>query len=407
MKHICYALYISIVLFIFSCASENGIKEKESKITFINKSDLERSEVIKIDLSILPEKVKLGKIGMGKIENVPVEGLDNNGDGTVDMISALVTIEPKDSLNIDLRSWEPNPNFIKKTQAEISTAFGGEWKDQEYLGGTGFENVNFLKVPKSHTDHSWYIRYEGPGWENELIGYRFYLDWRNAADIFGKKVDTLVLQTVGQDGFDSYHEEEAWGMDILKAGKSLGIGSIGRVNAEGTVEHFNKTDSVTCEITQNGYLSSSIETNYYGWDTSAGKCDLKSTLTINSGDRATTHEVFFGSMVDNFCTGIVKHPAGAFFQASTDKWGYIATFGAQTLFNDNLGMAIFYKTDQMLKVDTADTFNQLVVFKPSENLEYQFLGAWGKEPNGIQTKEAFEAYLNQKLTALNSPIEVK
>ncbi|WP_281275298.1 DUF4861 family protein [Flavobacterium cellulosilyticum] len=69
-----------------------------------------------------------------------------------------------------------------------------------------------------------------------------YLDWRNAIDIFGKYAGTIVLPKVGLDGFDSYHEKCVWESDILKAGKAMGIGSIGRyVNME--VLHFNKVDS--------------------------------------------------------------------------------------------------------------------------------------------------------------------
>ena len=107
-----------------------------------------------------------------------------------------------------------------QTYAELSRKTGGSWEGREYMDGE-FENVDSLDVPKEHTDHSWYIRYEGPGWENKQVGYRLYLDWRNAIDIFGKKVDTMVLSKVGQDGFDSYHENADWGQDILKAGKSM------------------------------------------------------------------------------------------------------------------------------------------------------------------------------------------
>lgn len=397
------SLYLTaaLTLIMWSCTTQ---KESTSNAIVVkNSSEVQRTEVVKVDLTSSEPTIDPG---LGTVGSLPAEAVDENGDGTADFLLAKVAIAPSDSVSLDLSTWTLDPSATNPTQAEISVARGGEWKEREYLGGTSFENVDFLSVPKSHTDHSWYIRYEGPGWENEMIGYRFYLDWRNAADIFGKKVDTLVLQAVGQDGFDSYHEKEDWGMDILKAGQSLGIGSIGRVGESGEVEHFEQTDSVTCQIVKNGGLSSIIETNYYGWETTAGICDLKSKLTINSGDRATIHTVSFGQEVDNFCTGIVKHPEGEFFESSAGYWGYIATYGAQTLFDDNLGMAIFYKLDQLQKIDTADTHNQLLVFKPSTSVEYQFLGAWEKEPGGIKTQEGFKAYLDRKLQALNNPLEI-
>jgi len=122
----------------------------------------------------------------------------------------------------------------QKTQAYLGLKEGGEWKwvtkangnqQYEYQGGV-FKPVKSLKVDKKHTDHSFDIQFEGPGWESDKIGYRIYLDWRNAIDIFGKKTNALVLQNVGLDGFDSYHEMQEWGVDILKVGDALGIGTL-------------------------------------------------------------------------------------------------------------------------------------------------------------------------------------
>ncbi len=95
----------------------------------------------------------------------------------------------------------------------------------EYQGGE-FKPVGKLLVDEKHTDHSFDIQFEGPGWESDKIGYRIYLDWRNAIDIFGKKTDAMVLHNVGLDGFDSYHEMQDWGVDILKVGSALGIGTL-------------------------------------------------------------------------------------------------------------------------------------------------------------------------------------
>lgn len=98
-----------------------------------------------------------------------------------------------------------NPK-VPFSYAELSVKEGGKWEGNQYIGGT-FKNVQELTLPEAHTDHSSYIRYEGIGLENNQVGYRLYLDWRNATDIFGKKVTGLVLPEVGQDGFESYHHD--------------------------------------------------------------------------------------------------------------------------------------------------------------------------------------------------------
>jgi hypothetical protein len=288
-----------------------------------------------------------------------------------------------------------------KTYAEISIAQGGEWKGRVYEGGTSFKNVTSLKVPNTHTDHSWFIRYEGPGWESNKVGYRLYLDWRNAIDIFGKVTDSTVLPLVGQDGFDSYHEMQSWGTDILKVGKGLGVGSLGRyVNNE--VLHFNEVDSTFASV-ENSAQKSSVNVDYYGWKTGNDKIDLKSILSIVPDQRYTKHTIQSSKSISGICTGIVDHGVDYFTKESANKkWAYIATYGEQTLVPDDLGMAVFYEVETVANVIDAE-FDYLLEFKPTTNqVSFYFLGAWEQEKDGIKTKDEFLNYLDELLNELNN-----
>ncbi|MFV8326698.1 DUF4861 family protein [Flavobacterium sp. ZS1P14] len=288
-----------------------------------------------------------------------------------------------------------------KTYAEISVKEGGKWEGRKYIGGT-FKNVQKLKLAKEHTDHSFDIRYEGPGWESNKIGYRLYLDWRNAIDIFGKKTEKIVLPQVGQDNFDSYHEMSAWGADILKAGKGIGIGSIDRyLNKERL--HFYAVDSTIAKV-ENKPNSSNVKVQYYGWKTASDKINFTSELTINPNQRYTKHTIHPSKEIVGICTGIVKQKNTEVFKkvSQNKKWSYLATYGAQSLVPDNLGMAIFYQTNTIENLVDAE-FDYLLVFKPRATpTSFYFLGAWEQEPNGIKTKEAFISYLDQKLKELNA-----
>ena len=292
-----------------------------------------------------------------------------------------------------------------KTYAEISIAQGGEWIDgsrghKEYNGGTSFKNVDSLQIPEQHTDHTWFIRYEGPGWENSQIGYRLYLDWRNAIDIYGKKVDTIVLPYVGQNGFDSYHEPSPWGQDILKAGKSMGIGGFGRVVAD-TVVHFQSVEKTIAKVENYGN-NSSVNISYENWKSGGESINLNSKLTIYPSDRFTKAELTPSKAISGICTGIVNHNV-EFFKKEGEKWGYIATYGVQTLASppDNLGMVLFYKIDEVAE-QKQGIDDHLVIFKPTtKTVTYYFLGAWEQEKDGIKTKDAFLADLDYKLKSLN------
>ena len=287
-----------------------------------------------------------------------------------------------------------------KAYAEISIKEGGQWNGQKYEGGT-FKNVNSLQVPKSHWDHSFFIRYEGPGWESDKVGYRLYLDWRNAIDIFGKVTDTLVLAQVGQDGFESYHHMSPWGMDILKAGKSLGIGSIGRYH-NGEVLHFQEVDSTFASV-HNDKKESTVKVDYKGWKTEGEKTDLASELSIKPGKRYTKHTIQASEAIEGIATGMAKFKGIEIKEktSANKKWAYIATYGEQTLVPDKLGMAIFYEVSTV-KEKTDGEYDHLLVFKPTTKpVTFYFLGAWEQEKDGIKTEADFYKYLDAKSQELN------
>ena len=341
---------------------------------------------------------------------LPSQTIDIDGDGQFDKIAFNIDLTAKEKKDLTIRyagKGEMKRSYQKRTQAELSHKFGGEFVNRKYVRGR-FQNVSYLKLPPEHTDHSDFIRYEGPGWESDKIGYRFYLDWRNAIDIFGKKVSDMVLQNVGQDGYDSYHNPADWGMDILKVGESLGIGSIAMWE-DGQANLVAVTDSVDCAILANGPLYSQIRTRYYGWTVGARKCDLISDLSITAGSRMTKNQLEIKGEAYNLCSGLAKHEATNYFQSNTDQggWGYIALYGQQSLAGDNLGTAVLFNTRQLIEINE-DKINHVVVLKPyQKKITYYFLAAWEQESEGIKSKQAFRDYLDQTIQELNKPLLVQ
>ena len=89
-------------------------------------------------------------------------------------------------------------------------------------------------------------------------------------------------------------------------------------------------------------------------------------------------------------------------ESEDGQWGDIATYGAQTLVDDQdqLGMAIFYKTSEVGEI-TEGPHDHLVIFKEQDApVTYYFLAAWEQEPGGITSKEDFEADLSKNLQTL-------
>jgi hypothetical protein len=282
--------------------------------------------------------------------------------------------------------------YAKKTQAELSHKVGGTFVNREYKGGE-FKNVDFLRVPPEHKDHSWFIRYEGPGWESDKIGYRLYLDARNANDTFGKSTDAMVLQHVG--------------MDVMKVGKSLGLGTLA-VFKDGHAIRIEKTDSVTCRITENGNVFSSVTTLYYGWNVGDHKSNLSSRISIHAGTRLSHQRVTATGALTDFCTGIGKDTTARVLKFAGDEHhlGYIASYGKQSLNNDNLGMAVFFRPNNFAGF-AEDPSSHIVKMTTSDGqFDYYFMAAWEGEVGGIKTREAFINYLTATAGALAEPLNI-
>ncbi|WBL23335.1 DUF4861 family protein [Zunongwangia sp. HRR-M8] len=304
------------------------------------------------------------------------------------------TVEAKET------SWQ-KPDKNAKTYAELSIRKGDNWEPKKFGGGE-FENVDSLQLPEGHSDHAYYIRYEGPGWENSQVGFRFYLDWRNAIDIWGKKTDTIVLPYVGQENYEDYHHDSGWGQDILKAGKSVGLGGYGRFMND-SVAHFRNVEKTIASV-ENSSASSSVMIDYDGWKTGEDTIDLDTKFTIYPEGRFSKISLTPSTEIDGLTTGIVKFEDIDLVEKKSQdgEWGYIATYGTQTLVSDedHLGMAIFYKTSEIEKVQDGP-HDHLVIFKPTtKDINYYILAAWEQEKNGIQNKEDFMKSLDEHLNKL-------
>jgi rhamnogalacturonyl hydrolase YesR len=339
---------------------------------------------------------------------LPSQSIDHDGDGTPDSLLVVADFAPGQTRALhvvaDPAAAAARPSMPKQTQAEISHKTGGEWQGAKYVGGT-FQNVERLSPPSQYTDHSEWIRYEGPGIESDKVGYRIYLDWRNGFDIFGKKTPAMVLHHVGLDGYQSYHEPADWGMDVLKVGQSLGAGGYGFWNGS-AVELVSKVDQREVTIVENGPLYSALRIDYRGWQIDGKKLDLAAHLAMHAGSRLVHARLDLSAPLRNLAIGFVKHPGVELVQGTTETsgyaWTYVGTWGKQSLSgpDDMLGMAvIFRRGDRQRQVEDASS-HVSVMQTAGGRVEYYFLAAWDGEPGGIKTRDEFVAYLEREVKRL-------
>lgn len=422
MKNTIKTLLVLLIFTTFCFAQDTEFNFfKEIKIKISNPADIERvDEFVSIPIKDLKmANAKFNKeafiVYVGDKE-VPSQIYNK---GCCCSVVFVCNFKPNQTKEFSIKFLEEGSlrkDYQPRTYAELAMKFDAVYKydtldKRNKFTSDHFENFTKVIVPEIHTDHDALFKYEGPGWESEKVGYRFYLDWRNATDIFGKKVNELVLHKVGTNDViaheDSYHEMQEWGMDILKVGKSLGIGSIGMSNGD-AIEMVSKTDQVKCEITTNGPIISEVKTDYDGWKVGENKYNLSAKLSIAAGSRITNAKLHICKSAENITTGLAKHPETEFVKSnSTGDWQYIALYGKQALSNDNAGIVLFYKNSSLIEQND-DELNYFVKLKPNEgSIEYKYAAAWEQEPDGIKNKEQFVKYIDDQLTKLNNKIVIE
>ena len=399
--------------------------EKIAKVHVSNASEEARyEEAITVPLQGLGVPQEAWETGVFEVYTndvrYPSQTIDSDGDGRKDSILFLASMEGNETLDFTLlqkNTGSDVPVSAKRTQADLSIRVDGQWVegkragdkergDWQYMGGK-WADVSSLKVPEKHSDHADYLRYEGIGIESDKVGYRIYLDWRNGFDIFGKTDPGMALKKTGLDGFESYHHMQDWGMDVLKVGPSLGIGGYGFWDRE-KVLRVSDWSGMKAKVLENGHLQSSIKISYKDWEFDGQKSDLDAVLSMQAGSRLVRVQLNTSEDVRDICTGLVKHEgterlAGEIENITGEAWTYIATWGPQSLDGGNLGMAILFQKGDRAQI-TADELNEVVVLRSTDrNYEYYFLAAWDKEPEGITTKEDFEAYLQEEVNKLTIP----
>lgn len=342
----------------------------------------------------------------------PTQLLDDDGDGRPDRLAFLADLGAAavHDYVVDRRvTAATGAALAPRAHAEVSVKQGGEWQGKKYVGGS-FQGVDHITSPPQNSDHSEFIRYEGPGLESDLVAYRFYLDWRNGFDIFGKKSSAIVLPGVGLDGYDSYHAMSDWGADILKVGQSLGMGGYGRWDGTKVVLVSEVAERSTT-IRADGPIYAALDLGYRGWQSGAATVDLTATLSMRAGSPFVDVALATSAPLDNLAIGLVKHPKTELLSGDLDvtgeAWSYFATFGPQSLFDDGLGMVLLFHRQDLIERAEDEQSHVLVMRPRGRQLAYAFGALWAGRPGGIQNRAELEAYLAAEVERRTLPPRVR
>jgi hypothetical protein len=288
-----------------------------------------------------------------------------------------------------------------RVAAVLNVQTGSHLAGEHFVGGT-YKQLDHLDVPPEHLIHDNLIAFEGPGWESDRVAYRLYLDERNVTDIFGKKRPAPILGTIGMGG-DDYHADADWGMDVFQVDQSLGVGGLGTIR-NGMAEQIGPA-TITATVEENGPVVAAVRVEDKGWQGASGPVDLTARYSIAAGSRVTRVEASLSDPATPLVAGLTHHEGVAVVAAppTAERWGYVATYGKQSLAGDRLGIVLFYPGGE--GVTTHDDGRSLYIrFADPRHVRYAFAAAWEQEPAAPKAQGAFRRWIAQQAAELAHPV---
>ncbi len=219
---------------------------------------------------------------------IPSQLNDLDGDGRWDELFLVTHFSAKEKKIIELKWLNNPPQFPIRTSVRFGKREAKNLTVQPAIEEILLANQVHKKLgfQKYQTD--------GPTWENDKIGFRHYLDGRNAKDVFGKKTAGITPENVGinSEGAveDNYHTMWDWGRDIFPVGNSAGLGGYAimvgeEINRLGiiTTDTLNNIEKTTFKIVVEGSENSVLSYKYQNWLASGNKYQVKETTSIWPG----------------------------------------------------------------------------------------------------------------------------
>ncbi|HBL77695.1 MAG: hypothetical protein A2W90_02700 [Bacteroidetes bacterium GWF2_42_66] len=349
---------------------------------------------------------------------------DMNGDGKWDELVFTLDFQASEkiTLNIELVPVSEYPEFEKRTNVRLGLKKDGDtWTEVDQA----IAPVGLAGFPTSSQG-------EGVNWENDKFGFRVYFDCRNAKDLFGKLQPVLIADKVHTPEMGSYHELADWGMDVLHCGSSLGAGGLAMLEND-SLYRLGSTEVYEYQKIVEGPVRSVFELKYKGWDVAGQKLAAVEHISIFPGkywfQSDVTASGFEGEkqLVTGIVTSRLKNEPYQF--DANANYQAIATLDSQSLNNDELGMAVLLKKDEVTKIARTSNINfyklgyQTVPEKSFSHVisetyyvaqkikndvpaRHYFYAVWGLENQKWKDIESLKKYMGEEADKLSNPIIV-
>ncbi len=349
---------------------------------------------------------------------------DLNGDKKWDELFFVVNLPANTTETYFLLWVNKEPKYIVRTSAR----FGKRSSTDTPVEPAVSETLYAGDLPKSIG----FQRYQtdGPSWENDKIGFRHYLDGRNANDLFGKTASFMSPENVGinEQGAveDNYHVMADWGRDILSVGNSVGLGGYGLKTSDQLLrlgvtvdDSINNVEKTTFRIMAEGPVKSVLSYHYENWQPDEGRnYQVDETTSIWPGMYAYQNTVQFSGLQgdEELIVGLVNSNNQNPLQVISvnDQWQVLLTHDMQT-YNRQwwLGMALIVPSDLYLGYTEApkqgplsNTYLARLKVENDKPVTYYAAAGWELSDERFKDADFFKDYITNLVQQLSAKVKV-
>jgi hypothetical protein len=366
-------------------------KEKTTTISIKNVLDHERTtETVELTKEIL--KVEdLSNVGIRNIETNQlqiIQKVDNDGDGTMDMIL-----------------FQPNMAANGESKFEIVPVEVGENPTAPELCYSRF-------VPERTDDYTW---------ENNRVAYRVYGPTAqkmiedqvpggtlsSGVDAWLKRVDYPIIDKWYKEelsGMSSYHKDTGEGLDDFHVGPSRGVGGIA-AKVDSTY-YYSKNYTQWRTITT-GPIRTSFYLEYAAWDANGKTIKESRIISLDLGQNLSKFHITLEG-TDEISAGLTLHEKDGEVSGNTEQ-GWVSYW--QPHGDSELGTAIVADKETFLNFETYDVpvkdlSNAYAHLKVNNGKVTYYAGFGWKKSGQFNSKEEWEQYLNAFSKQIKHPLEV-
>jgi len=233
-------------------------------------------------------------------------------------------------------------------------------------------SFQLMPTQKAFARSAWEAGGAEAGWESNLAAYKFV---HGRIEFYGKLQAGLILKKLPAPE----NRPQDWGMDVVDAGESAGLGGLSFWDGGVRVPLFGASaPQAKLTVLSPGPLRALVKAEFALGGAAAGVDDVKVFLSAFADSAVSRHEVFITSrLADQVVYGPgIQKLAGETWSLDKDK-GFLAVWGKGAQNAGEIGLAAIFSPADFIGIDETAADRAVKLKGPAgAKLTHWVVGAW-------------------------------